>query len=74
MSIRNSIQDLAQEITAYRHSLHENPQTAYEEKFASALVQEKLTQWGIPFEADIAETGVVATITGQSAPGSTESW
>ena len=66
MTIRNSIQAMANEIAAYRRTLHENPQTAYEETFASNLVQEKLTQWGIPFEAGIAETGIVATITGQS--------
>ncbi len=66
MTIRNSIQDLAVEITAYRRQLHENPQTAYEEEYASALIQQKLTQWGIPFEANIAKTGVVATIEGET--------
>lgn len=66
MSIRNSIQDLAVEITGYRHLMHENPQTAFEEEFASALVQEKLSGWGIPFEAGIAKTGIVATIEGQT--------
>jgi len=63
--IRNSIAALGEEIAGYRRSLHENPQTAYEEEFASSLVQEKLTQWGIPFEAGLAKTGVVATIEGR---------
>ncbi len=66
MSIRNSIHNLADEITAYRRAMHENPQTAYEEEFASNLVKEKLTQWGIPFEDGIAVTGIVATIQGQT--------
>jgi len=65
MSIRNSIQDMHEEITAYRRTMHENPQTAYEETFASDLVAEKLTEWGIPFEREIAVTGIVATIEGQ---------
>lgn len=65
MTVRNSISDLAAEITAYRHELHRNPQTAYEEEFASTLIQEKLQEWGIPFVAGIAGTGVVATITGE---------
>ena len=65
-TIRNSISALHEEITAYRHSLHENPGTAYEEEFASNLVKEKLTAWGITFESEIAVTGIVATIEGQS--------
>lgn len=65
-TIRNSIAALQEEIAGYRRSLHENPQTAYEETYASGLIQEKLSEWGIPFEAGLAKTGVVATITGQS--------
>lgn len=66
MSIRNSIQALADEITGYRRFMHQNPQTAYEEEFASGLVKEKLREWGISFEDGIAVTGIVATIEGES--------
>ncbi len=66
MKIRNSIQDIQNEITAYRHLLHQNPQTAFEEEFASGLVREKLTEWGIDFEDRIAVTGIVATIEGET--------
>jgi hippurate hydrolase len=38
----------------------------YEETFASGLVVERLTAWGIPHETGFAGTGVVATIDGQS--------
>ncbi|MCC6598514.1 MAG: amidohydrolase [Alphaproteobacteria bacterium] len=62
--IRNSISALKDEIAAYRHALHENPGTAYEEFFASDLVAEKLGAWGIPFERGLAKTGIVATIEG----------
>lgn len=65
MKIRNSIIALKDEITAYRRTLHENPQTAYEEEFASNLIAEKLREWGIPFEQGIAKTGIVATIEGE---------
>lgn len=68
--IRNSIQSLKDEVAGYRHALHENPQTAYEETFASDLVAEKLTEWGITHERGIAVTGIVATIEGeQNASG-----
>lgn len=64
MTISNSIPAIAQEVTAYRRALHENPQTSYEETFASNLVAEKLAEWGIKFERGIAVTGIVATIEG----------
>lgn len=66
MSVRNSIADMHDEITEYRRAMHENPQTAYEEYFASGLVKEKLSEWGISFEDGIAVTGIVATIEGES--------
>ncbi len=65
MTKSNSIAAMKDEIAGYRRSLHENPQTAYEEEFASNLVAEKLTEWGIAFERGLAKTGVVATIEGQ---------
>lgn len=63
-TIRNSIADLHDEMTAIRRELHQNPGTAYEEEFASNMVREKLTKWGIAFEDGIAVTGIVATIEG----------
>lgn len=65
MTLINSIAAMKDEIAAYRRALHENPQTAYEETFASALVQEKLSAWGIPFKAGYAKTGIIAIIEGQ---------
>ncbi len=65
MSIRNSIAALQDEITGYRRAMHENPQTAYEETFASDLVSKKLSEWGIAHERGIAVTGIVATIEGE---------
>lgn len=62
MNIRSSIQELKDEIAKYRREMHMNPQTAYEEEFASGLVRDKLTAWGIDFEDKIAVTGIVATI------------
>lgn len=65
MTTINSIADMKDEIAAYRRELHQNPQTSYEETFASDLVQRKLTEWGIPFTSGMAVTGIVATIEGQ---------
>lgn len=66
MKIRKKIQELHEEIAQLRRAMHENPQTAYEEEFASTLVKDKLKEWNIHFEDKIATTGLVATIEGQS--------
>lgn len=65
MTLINSIAAMKGEIAAYRRELHQNPQTSYEETFASDLVAKKLADWGIAFERGIAVTGIVATIEGQ---------
>lgn len=65
MPVINSIADQKEEIAGWRHELHQNPQTKYEEIFAGDLIAKKLDEWGIPYERGIAETGIVATIEGQ---------
>ena len=65
MPVINSIADQKEEIAAWRQELHQNPQTMYEEEFASALIAKKLDEWGIPYKKGYATTGIVATIEGQ---------
>ncbi len=59
------IESIAAEATEWRRELHRNPQTMYEETFASDFIAKKLTEWGIPHERGIAITGVVGTIEGR---------
>ncbi len=54
------------ELSQCRHALHEHPQVAYEEEFASDLIAKKLDEWHIEYERGWAATGIVATITGQA--------
>ncbi len=65
MPVINSVANMKDEVAEWRHELHQNPQTAYEETFASGLVAKKLTEWKIPFKKNIAKTGIVATIEGR---------
>lgn len=65
MPVINSVAEMKDEVAEWRRALHQNPQTAYEEEFASGLIIEKLSAWGVPFKRGIAGTGVVATIEGQ---------
>lgn len=68
-TIRNSIQACAEEFATYRRTLHQNPQTAFEETFASDFVAEKLSEWGITFVRGFGKTGIVATIEGNKGTG-----
>lgn len=68
MTISNRIPEIAEEMKVVRRELHQNPGTSYEEFFASDMVASKLTEWGIPFERNWAQTGIVATIEGKN-PG-----
>jgi metal-dependent amidase/aminoacylase/carboxypeptidase family protein len=68
MPIINRIADFHAEMTEWRHRLHTNPETAFEEHETSEFVAERLTSFGISVERGIAGTGVVGTLHG-SVPG-----
>lgn len=51
---------------AVRHHLHANPELSYQEFNTSKFIQQKLTEFGIPFEI-MATTGVVGIIKGKDA-------
>src|SRR5699024_666549 len=59
----------AAELTAIRHDLHAHPELGFEETRTSALVAEKLADWGVTRVTRMAGTGLVATIEGKR-PGS----
>ncbi len=67
--IKESIQQLAKkyasEFIDIRHHLHANPELSYKEFETAAFVQQKLKDWGIPFEVK-ATTGVVGLIKGKN--------
>lgn len=69
MNIRKPILDMHDELTAYRRDMHQNPQTSFEENYASDLVARKLEEWDITHIRGIAKTGIVATIEGISTTG-----
>ncbi|MDR0806008.1 MAG: amidohydrolase [Enterobacteriaceae bacterium] len=46
-----------------RHQIHENPEMGLEEVKTSALVAEKLTEWGYQVHRGMAKTGVIGTLT-----------
>jgi amidohydrolase len=53
------------EVVAIRRHLHAHPELAFQEYQTSAFIASKLTQYGIPFQANVAKTGIVGFIEGK---------
>lgn len=53
------------DVIAIRHHIHANPELSFEEFETSAFIQQKLKEWGIPFQI-MANTGVVGIIEGKN--------
>lgn len=63
--IKSLAKEYKEEFTNIRRHLHAHPELSYEEFETSKFIQEKLTQWGIPFAVK-ANTGVIALIEGKN--------
>jgi len=50
---------------ALRRDLHAHPELGFEEQRTSALVAERLAEWGIPVHRGLARTGVVGIVHGR---------
>jgi amidohydrolase len=51
---------------AVRRHLHKHPELSFEEKETAAFIAKKLTEYGIPFEGNIAGHGIVGLIKGNN--------
>lgn len=73
MTLQEQIKQLASkysaEMIAIRRYLHMHPELSEQEKNTAAFISGKLTEWGIPFTANIGGYGIVAEIYGEN-PGS----
>ncbi len=67
MPVRNRFAEMLPEITAWRRDLHENPEILFDTHRTSAMVAEKLKDFGCDeIETGIGRTGVVGVIKGKS--------
>ena len=67
MPVKNRFAELLPEITAWRRDLHENPELLFETHRTSAVVAEKLGEFGCDtIETGIGRTGVVGVIKGKT--------
>ena len=66
MPIKNRFAELQGEITEWRRDIHENPEILFETHRTSALVAEKLQEFGCDeVVTGIGRTGVVGVIKGK---------
>ena len=65
--IRAEIRSLQPSIVEWRRELHQKPELAFAERITAEFIRQKLEQWQISHQTGIAKTGIVATITGNSA-------
>ena len=67
MPVKNRFAEMQGEITEWRRDIHENPEILYETHRTSALVADKLTEFGCDeVVTGIGRTGVVGIIKGKS--------
>ncbi|MFY9211713.1 MAG: M20 aminoacylase family protein [Aestuariivita sp.] len=67
MPVKNRFAELQNEITEWRRDIHENPEILFETHRTSALVAEKLQEFGLDeVVTGIGRTGVVGVIRGKS--------
>ena len=68
MEIHDSVQKRHEEMTGWRRELHSRPELAFQEKWTSDFVAEKLESFGLPIHRGLAGTGVVATLKNGGGP------
>jgi len=64
--IKQRAEALAGELVSIRRYLHQHPELSFQEYETARYVAERLSQIGIPFEAGVAGTGIVAKIEGKN--------
>jgi len=62
--IRPEIQALQPQLVAFRRQIHQHPELGFKERITAAAIAAKLTEWKIPHQIGIAQTGIVAMIQG----------
>lgn len=66
--IRPEVQALQTQLVEWRRYLHQRPELGFQERLTASFVAQKLQEWGIAHQTEIAETGIVAIIPGRQ-PG-----
>lgn len=60
--LRLEIRNLQPQLVEWRRRLHQKPELSFQENLTAQFVSQKLQEWGIEHQTNIAKTGIVATI------------
>jgi amidohydrolase len=66
--IRPEIHNLQSSLVDWRRKLHQKPELGFKEHLTAQFIQQKLEEWQISYQTEIAKTGIVAIIKSNS-PG-----
>ena len=69
MPIINRIAEFQDEMTVWRHHIHQHPETAFEEYQTSDYVALRLHEFGLDVHRGLAGTGVIGTLEGDKGGG-----
>ena len=64
--IKELSEDYLQEVIEIRRHIHKHPELSFQEKETSAYIKSVLRKWQIPFQEDIADTGIVVILKGKN--------
>ena len=68
--MKNRIKALARELAPafvdIRHHIHSHPELSFQEYATSAFIRQKLDEFGVSYQANVADTGVIALIAGKN--------
>jgi amidohydrolase len=65
--IRLDIRALQPQLVEWRRRLHQYPELGFQEHLTVEFIHQKLTQWGIPHQMGVAQTGIVAIVKGNQS-------
>src|SRR6476661_400351 len=60
--LRLEIRNLQPQLVEWRRLLHQKPELSFDENLTAQFISQKLQEWGIEHQTNIAKTGIVATI------------
>ena len=70
MNLKKKIKELSEyylkEVIEIRRHIHKYPELSFQEKETSAYIKSVLRKWQIPFQEDIADTGIVVILKGKN--------
>lgn len=68
--MKNRIKTLARELAPafidIRHHIHSHPELSFQEYATSQFIQQKLDEFGVSYQANVAGTGIIALIKGKN--------